>query len=68
MIKENKNVQTIQENSKNLKALYIIGWIVILVGVFFIDMDTDNITKALTMFLGLSVIIISKVMMWWKHG
>jgi len=68
MIKEPKNITTIQEHSKNLKAIYLIGWIILFIAILFVDMETDAPTKALMIIGGCLTILISKVMMWWKHG
>jgi len=59
---------TIQENSKPLKALYLIGWIIALIAIFFIDMDTNQVTKSLMIIFGLLIALIAKVMMWWNHA
>ena len=68
MIKEPKNITTIQEHSKNLKAILLIGWVIIFIAIFFVDMETDSSTKALMIMGGVFTIVVAKVMMWWKHG
>lgn len=45
----------------------LIGWILLLVGIFFIDMETNSLTKNLVMLSGCIIIIIAKIKIWWKH-
>jgi hypothetical protein len=63
---------TIQNTSKNLKALTLVGWAIMVLSVSYCSFTPGNVveySKGFQWFAaGLGWIIIMKIIIWWNHG
>lgn len=66
-----KEVRTIQQTAKKYKAMQLIGFLIIIIGLLIAVTNQQNIANMIgvgVIVLGGIVVVISKMLAWWNNG
>lgn len=65
--KLNEKTYTIQESNKIFKLMIIVSWIMLLLGVFHFEMESEPEVKIILIVSSVFLYIMAKTLTWWYH-